>query len=240
MKLAPLFLLLMAATARLAAADTVVLLHGLGRSPLSLKRIEVSLRAEGYTVRNLGYASRSADIATLAKETLGPIFGETTAASAKPTSSARVHIVTHSLGGILVRQWLRDHGVPPALGRVVMLAPPNSGSEVVDRLREWKIYQSVNGPAGIQLGTGADSVPLALGSLPPGVEVGVIAGDRTINPLMSALLLGANDGKVTVAATHLAGEADHLTLPATHTWIIWRGDTAVQVRAFLRDGRFAR
>jgi hypothetical protein len=139
-----------------------------------------------------------------------------------------------------VRQYLHDHGVPAALGRVVMLAPPNEGSEIVDRLRGWKLYQWINGPAGLQLGTDEASVPRTLGPLPPGVEVGVIAGDRTLNPLLSSLLTGADDGKVTVAASHIAGEVDHLTFHATHTWIMWRGDTVAQVGAFLRDGRFAR
>ncbi len=236
MKCGLFLLFLMAATARLPAAvpDTVVLLHGLGRGPLSLKRLELSLRAEGYTVRNLDYPSRSADIATLAEATLGPVF------AAAPAGSPRIHVVTHSLGGILVRQYLHDHGVPPALGRVVMLAPPNAGSEVVDRLHDWKLYQWINGPAGLQLGTGSGNVPRALGPLPAGVEVGVIAGDHTINPLFSALLPGADDGKVTVAATHVGGETDHLTLPATHTWIMWRGDAVRQVAAFLRHGRFER
>ena len=57
--------------------------------------------------------------------------------------------------------------------------------------------------------------------------------------VLAALLPGADDGKVAVASTHVVGEADHLTLPATHTWIMWRGDTVAQVSAFLRDGRFA-
>jgi pimeloyl-ACP methyl ester carboxylesterase len=242
----PILLLLMAATVRLTAAvpDTVVLLHGLGRGPLSLKRVELALRADGYTVRNLDYPSRSADIVTLADATLGPIFRDTAPANSASVpahaTATRVHIVTHSLGGILVRQYLHDHGVPPTLGRVVMLAPPNAGSEVVDRLRDWKLFQLVNGPAGLRLGTDAASAPRALGPLPSGVEVGVIAGDRTINPLFSALLPSRDDGKVTVAATHVGGEADHLTLPATHTWIMWRGDTVTQIAAFLRDGRFAR
>ncbi len=229
-------LLLMAATVRLPATvpDTVVLLHGLGRGTLSLKRLEVALRAEGYAVCNLDYPSRSGNIAILAESTLGPVF------AAAPAVGPRIHLVTHSLGGILVRQYLHDHGVPPALGRVVMLAPPNEGSEVVDRLRSWKLYQWINGPAGLQLGTGPDSVPRALGPLPAGVVVGVIAGDHTINPLFSALLPGADDGKVSVAATHVAGETDHLILPATHTWIMWRGDAVDQVSTFLRDGRFAR
>jgi triacylglycerol lipase len=226
--------------APLAAPGTVVLLHGLGRGPWSLLRLESALRAEGYAVRNLSYPSQRDDIATLAEAVLGPVFREAATQSTSTTGGARIHIVTHSLGGILVRQYLRDHGVPAALGRVVMLAPPNEGSEVVDRLRDWKLYQWINGPAGLQLGTNAASVPRTLGPLPAGVEVGVIAGDHTINPLMSALLSGVNDGKVTVAATHVAGEADHLTLSATHTWIMWRGDAVAQVTAFLRAGSFAR
>jgi pimeloyl-ACP methyl ester carboxylesterase len=216
-----------------AAPDTVVLLHGLARSPLSLVRLGFALRAAGYTVRNLDYASRSADIATLATTTLGPVFAEA------PPDGTRIHVVTHSLGGILVRQYLHDHGVPPGLGRVVMLAPPNEGSEIVDRLRDWKLFQLINGPAGLELGTSPAEAPRALGPLPDGVEAGVIAGDRTLNPLFSALLPGPNDGKVTVAATHVVGETDHLTLPATHTWIMWRSDALAQVEAFLRDGRFA-
>ncbi len=223
----------MTATLPLAAApDTVLLLHGLARGPLSLIRLEAALRAAGYRVRNLDYASRSAEIAALATTTLGPILGDA------PPDGSRIHIVTHSLGGILVRQYLHDHGVPPALGRVVMLAPPNEGSEVVDRLREWKLFQLINGPAGLELGTGEADGPRALGPLPAGVEVGVIAGDHTLNPFFSALLPGPNDGKVTVAATHVAGETDHVTLPATHTWIMWRGDAIAQVELFLRDGRF--
>jgi len=226
-------LLMTVPLAQAAAADTVILLHGLARSPLSLIRLEVALRSEGYSVQNLDYSSRSAEIAALAESTLGPVF------AAAPTDGRRIHIVTHSLGGILVRQYLHDHGVPAALGRVVMLAPPNEGSEVVDRMRDWKLFQLVNGPAGSELGTRATDRPRALGPLPDGVEVGVIAGDRTFNPLMSQFLPGPNDGKVTVAATHLAGEAGHVTLHASHTWIMWKGDAIGQVKTFLSEGRFA-
>jgi triacylglycerol lipase len=216
-----------------AAADTVVLLHGLGRGPGSMWMLEHTLRREGYQVLNMRYASQRAPIAELAVQTLAPVFGEAPA-------SGRVHVVTHSLGGILLRQWFAEHGVPHALGRVVMLAPPNQGSEIVDRLEDWTLYRWLNGPAGIDLGTSPDHAPARLGPLPAGVEVGVIAGDFSWNPLFSPLILGPDDGKVSVERTHLAGEADHLVLPYSHTWIMNRSETRGQILSFLRDGRFGR
>lgn len=214
------------------AADTVILLHGLGRSPLALARLAHDLRAAGYEVRNLSYPSQRADIRTLADATLDPVF-------ASAPSGARIHVVTHSMGGILVRQYLHDHGAPASLGRIVMLAPPNSGSALVDRLQTWPLYRRINGPAGLQLGTAPDSVPNMLGPLPPGVELGVIAGDRSLNPLFSSWLAGPDDGKVTVASTHLSNESAHLTVPHSHTWLMWRSPVLAQVKAFLRSGRFS-
>lgn len=212
------------------AADSVVLLHGLGRGPASMWPLARSLAREGYHVVNVRYPSQRAPIPALAEQALGPVFGG--------ARGGRVHIVTHSLGGILVRQYLHVHGVPASLSRVVMLAPPNQGSEIVDRLAGWRLYAWINGPAGLALGTSPASTPAALGPLPPGVEVGVIAGDATWNPLFSALIPGPDDGKVAVARTHIAGEADHIKLPYSHTWLMNRAATHRQVSVFLREGRF--
>lgn len=218
------------------ASDTVVLLHGLGRGPASMALVAHTLRRRGYRVVTVSYPSQRADIATLAERALGPLFDP----AQHHDGSTRTHIVTHSLGGVLVRQYLRDHGVPPSLGRVVMLAPPNAGSEIVDTLETWRLYARLNGPAGMDLGTAADHAPARLGPLPPDVEVGVIAGSFSWNPLFSALIAGPDDGKVSVARTHVSGEADHLALPYSHTWLMNRRETRRQVDAFLREGRFAR
>lgn len=215
------------------AADRVVLLHGLGRGPLSMMPLERSLRRAGYEVVNVRYPSQRAPIHDLAERALGPVLAEAPGAG-------RIHVVTHSLGGILVRQYLREHGVPDRLGRVVMLAPPNAGSEIVDTLAGWRAYARINGPAGLDLGTDATHAPARLGPIPPGVDVGVIAGDFSWNPLFSALLPGPDDGKVAVARTHVAGERDHVTLPYSHTWLMNRAKTRGQVLTFLREGRFAR
>ena len=230
-------LLLAGAPALLPAADTVVLVHGLGRGPASMWPLERSLKREGYRVVNVRYPSQRGSIPELAERALGPVLGDASAAGATG-ERGRTHVVTHSLGGILVRQYLRAHGVPAALGRVVMLAPPNGGSEIVDTLAGWRAYAWVNGPAGGALGTAADAAPATLGPLPAGVEVGVIAGDFSWNPLFSALIPGPDDGKVAVARTHVAGEADHVVLPYSHTWLMNRAETRRQVAAFLREGRF--
>ena len=216
--------------------DVVVLLHGLGLRSWAMWPLERSLARDGYRVVNLTYPSRRVPLERLGAEWLPARLRER-GVSAAP----RIHFVTHSMGGILLRTWLRNQGVPPNLGRVVMLAPPNAGSEVVDRLRDAPVFRwftSVNGP---RLGTGADSFPRTLGPWPgPAGGLGIIAGDRTFNPLFSAWLPGANDGKVSVASARLDGMGDFLVLHHSHTWLAWRADTHAQVKAFLRDGRFSR
>lgn len=210
------------------AADTVVLLHGLGRGAWSMKRIEWALEDAGYRVVNFGYPSRDFTVETLADDVLAPML-----AGLALEPGARVHFVTHSMGGIVVRCYLRDHRLD-ALGRIVMIAPPNGGSEVADKLKATWIYRVVNGPAGQQLGT--DGLATTLGSAPG--ETGIIAGDVSLNPLFSSWIDGPSDGKVSVARTRLDGMRDFVVMPYSHTWLMWHRTVIDQVLAFLRDGRF--
>lgn len=210
--------------------EAVVLLHGLVRSDRSMTKMASALAAEGYDVINVDYPSTKASIETLAEETIA-----TALSGPKAKQATRIHFVTHSLGGILVRRYLGQHSLAP-LGRVVMLGPPNQGSEVVDQLGESWIFSAINGPAGRQLGTKPDSVPNQLG--PVGFDLGVIAGDRSINWINSLLIPGADDGKVSVERTKVAGMKAHLVIHATHSYLMKNSRVIRETIHFLREGKF--
>jgi len=119
-----------------------------------------------------------------------------------------------------------------------MLAPPNQGSEVVDKLGWTFVFKWLNGPAGNELSTGANSTPNQLG--PATYPVGIIAGDCSINWINSLLIPGADDGKVSIERTKLAGMSDHLVIHTAHPFIMKNREAIRQTIQFLRTGAFDR
>jgi triacylglycerol lipase len=209
----------------------VILLHGMGRTHRSMAKMAQTLAGEGYRVVNLDYPSTEASIETLSDT----IVAETVQTCRRKRPSAPVHFVTHSLGGILVRQYLQTHRLPPG-SRVVMLSPPNQGSEIADLLKDNIIYRWIMGPAGQQLGTGADGISHRLG--PVDVPVGIIAGDSTLEPWFSSRIPGPDDGKVSVERARLAEMADFFVVHKSHGFIMNDPGVIGQTAHFLEHGVF--
>jgi pimeloyl-ACP methyl ester carboxylesterase len=208
-------------------SDCVVLLHGLGRSARAMGRLEKALSAD-YSVINVDYPSRELAIEPLAQIAISGALEQC-------EEDAKVHFVTHSLGGILVRQYLQNHKIEN-LGRTIMLGPPNQGSELADFLANNILFEFYNGPSGQQLGTGKDSVPINLGHVD--FELGVIAGNKSFNPVLTKLTSAQHDGIVSVDSSKVDGMTDHMVMPVTHTFMMMDANVIQQVQFFLSHGKF--
>ncbi len=212
------------------AAECVVVLHGMGRTHSSMAKIEARLVKEGYGVLNSSYDSTSDLITTLAESAVGAGVQY-----CEQQNANIIHFVTHSLGGILVRAYLQDREIS-RLGRIVMLAPPNQGSEVADLLQGYGAYELAMGPAGQALSTKPGGF---LSQLKPIVgEIGIIAGNSTSDPWFSPLIPGEDDGKVSVERAKLEEMKDFLVVDSGHTFIMRNDEVIEQIIYFLAQGKF--
>lgn len=210
--------------------ECVVLLHGLARTRRCMHRMAEALTAAGYTVHALDYASTRKTVERLAAEDLVPLVDR-----CQVDAPRKIHFVAHSIGNIVLRQYFATNVLANA-GRIVMLGPPNHGSEVVDTLGRFAPFAWINGPAGRQLGTAENALPSQLPA--PPVEVGVIAGTRSINLILSAMIPGRDDGKVAVERTKLEGMTDFATVATAHPFLMRNREVIQLTLTFLREGRF--
>jgi pimeloyl-ACP methyl ester carboxylesterase len=219
-------------TARLSSSGGVVFLHGIARTWRSFRRMQRAVEAAGFATLNLDYDSRRKALAQLADEIHPAIAGF------RDEVGEPIHFVAHSMGGLLTRVYLAKYPLA-SLGRVVMLGTPNGGSEIADHLKDNVLYRAYFGPAGQQLTTRRDAATAAL-LPPPHFSLGIIAGNRTVDPIASTFLLPwPNDGRVSVRNTRLEGMTDHLVVGASHPWLVRHPRVIDQTIAFLRDGRFS-
>ncbi len=208
------------------SSETVVLLHGIANVPLSMAYIKRGLEKEGYDVLNLGYQSTRSTVESAASEL------HTRVVSA--VKGGKIHFVAHSLGNIVVRKMLAEPF--SRLGRMVMITPPNQGSELSERFKNLELYKWIFGPAGQQL---SSDNPVFFNSLPvPPCQFGIIAGgkgnDRGFNPLLK----GDNDGTISVETTRMESASDFIIIDSLHTMILFSRETLEQVISFLKSGKF--
>jgi hypothetical protein len=210
------------------SAGTVVLLHGWWSGAYFLRGTQWWLKARGFEVVALGYPSARMPAADLARRFLPSALEGLGASGDRP-----LHFVTHSMGRVLLRGMLLRHR-PPNLGRVVMLGPPNRGSEAADFWGRSRILRRIAGPNLVALGTGTESFAR---TLPPvDFPLLVIAGDRPLSPFWSPLP-HPHDGRVTVESTRVEGMTAHCVLHSTHSMLPWSRTALDLTTAFLRTGR---
>jgi pimeloyl-ACP methyl ester carboxylesterase len=213
-----------------AGNDWVILLHGMGRTGFSMRKMARYLDGQGYRTVNITYPSTRLPIPVIAETIVKPAVDRCLADGAE-----RVHVVSHSLGGIVIRQYLQDHSLPSG-SRIVMMGPPNRGSEIADLLKDVPLYRWLMGEAGQSLGTAETSFVNTL--KPVNATIGIIAGTRTVAPVCSFLIPGADDGKVSVFRTQLDEMTDFVTVPRSHPFMASSRPVMREVAGFLEHGRF--
>lgn len=205
--------------------EYVILLHGLARSPESMQPLARELQNAGYGTCVTGYPSRSYTVPQLSERALTPALQKCRDAGAQ-----KIHFIGHSMGAMIARYHLAYHS-PTDVGKLVQLAPPNQGSEVVDHLSCWNFFEWINGPAGSTLGTGEYSLASQLSPLSHPTLV--VAGYCSINPINSLMIPGPDDGKVSVKNTQAKGVARHVVIKTSHPMIMKNRQAIQETKAFL-------
>lgn len=202
-------------------ARAVVLLHGMGRTWVSMAPLGLRLKRAGYGTHLFGYHPR--------KESLEDVTARLKHVVTDEIGASSYHFVGHSLGNIIIRNGFRT-GYPPGLGRIVMLSPPNGPSAIATSWKEWRAYQWITGDSGQKLADANfyETLPV------PTVDFGVIAGDKGHRIGFTE----PNDGVVRVENTKLEGMRDWIVVHHTHTFIMMASDTATLCARFLETGSF--
>ncbi len=211
--------------------ELVILLHGILRSKTDMLLLTKYFEKRNFATLNVLYPSREQSI-----EDLSDFVRDKIIHCPHYNENTKINFVTHSMGGLIARYYIAKYK-PENLGKVVMLGPPNTGSEFADWLTETKIlapaFKTIFGPASQQLTTKYKHIPDDIT-----YPLGVIAGNVSINPLAPWILDGEHDGIVPVERTKIAGMADHIIIPATHSFMMFNPKVMEQAYYFLLHSKF--
>ena len=211
--------------------ESVILLHGILRGKLDMYPITKYLEDKGYDTLNILYPSRKQSL-----EELTEFVHEKVQSSDHCLENKTLHFVTHSMGSLIARYYIATYK-PEKIGRVVMLGPPNTGSEFVDWLSDIKvigpIFKQIYGPSGQQMRTNYEHIDKDIN-----YPLGVIAGNMSINPLAPWVLPGEHDGAVPVERTKIVGMTDHIVMPTTHSLMMFNPKVMEQIHHFLENDSF--
>lgn len=209
-------------------AELVICIHGLAETPTIMAPVEWMFRAAGYEVWNLTYPSTLYPIEDLAETWIAPQLDR--------AAARRVHVVTHSLGGVILHDCLQRHR-PSGLGRVVMTSPGLRGSEALEVYRHHPLYRLIYGPASWEGGIEDDAFARRLAPMVD-YDLGVVAGSLSLDPLANSFIPWPHDGKISAGRTRLDGLSDHILLPLPHDVTSAHPLALFQIWNFIRYGKF--
>ena len=214
--------------------DYVVLIYGIYQPPFAMKTIKNTLDKAGYYVLNFEYDFRCYSIDEIVKSSLDKFLKKHCIDPKK-----KIHFVTYSSGGLIIRRYLEKYPLLK-LGRVVMIAPPNHGSKLVDFLKKYLnfIYRFIAGVLGQQLGTGKNDYIHKTLKQSINFDLGIIAGLGSLSPFSYFIIDEPHDGMTSIESTKLKGMKDHIVITASHMLILYFNFTAKKVLNFLTKGSF--
>lgn len=210
--------------------EVVIVLHGIAKTNRITYLLSKRIANAGFDVYNITYPSTKFTIQELA-DFLNNKINELSINKKK-----RVNIVGHSMGGLITRVYINKYK-PKNIHRVVMIGTPNHGSELADKLKDWKIYKLKFGTkSGRQLGTDLEGLSEELGKV--NYDLGIIAGISKTSPILSLMLPNDDDGIVSVESTKLDGMKEHIIMNFAHTPGIMYKSVADQTINYLKNGKF--
>ncbi len=210
--------------------ECVVLVHGLWRSAWAMRSIANDLDEYGYQTVSVSYPSTEMSIPEIAERFIPPAVDQCAQSGAH-----KIHIVSHSMGGVVARQYLQTNQLPDG-SKVVMLSPPNQGSELSERFGDDAWYHYFVGPAGVSLSKKEGGIIPSLKAIDE--SVGIIAAYRSWSVWPSEWLPKPNDGTVSVESMKLPEMDDFILINSGHATMRFSSEIQAQIRSFIQTGRF--